>query len=270
MFKAGYNDELAGRLRAGVNLRALSGGLPVDMVKLVVFVPENHVQSILKTLSSLGVGHIGNYADCTFRSQGIGTFTPGADAKPERGAIGRLNEVEEARIEVQVTAAAVDRVVTALKAVHPYETMAHDVYPLSLKDPEIGLGRIGSLPEAVALEELARQVKQRLGLGTVKTVGDPKMTVRRVAVCSGSGGSLLGAAIGAGAQVFVSGDLSYHTARDAQQAGIGLIDAGHFGTEQLIVPVLAKAIAAALRDAGIEAVVTPAELETDPFDYGDS
>jgi len=93
------------------------------------------------------------------------------------------------------------------------------------------------------------------------------MTVRQVAVCSGSGGSLLHAAVTAGAQVFVSGDLGYHTARDAQQAGVGLIDAGHFGTEQLIVPVLADAIADTLGQAGIDVVVAPAEMERDPFDY---
>ena len=264
--RGGVNDELARRLGL-TRVQALSGGMPVEMVKLVVFVPKPNVDDVLETLFALDAGRIGRYAHCTFRCQGVGTFTPDADATPASGTPGALNEVGEARIEVRLAVDALDRVVNALKAVHPYETMAYDAYPLAVRDPAIGLGRIGALPEALTLEELARRVKTRLGLGAVKVVGERTMTVRQVAVCSGSGGSLLHAAVAAGAQVFVSGDLGYHTARDAQQAGVGLIDAGHFGTEQLIVTVLADAIAESLGQAGIDAVVAPADMERDPFDY---
>jgi dinuclear metal center YbgI/SA1388 family protein len=262
----GVNDELARRLGL-TRVQALSGGMPVEMAKLVVFVPKPNVHDILDTLFAMDAGRIGRYAHCTFRCEGIGTFTPDTDAEPASGTPGTLNEAGEARIEVRLPVDAVDRVVSALKTVHPYETMAYDTYPITVRDPAIGLGRIGVLPEALSLDELARRVKTQLGLGTVKVVGERDMTVRQVAVCSGSGGSLLHAAVTAGAQVFVSGDLGYHTARDAQQAGVGLIDAGHFGTEQLIVPVLADAIADTLGQAGIDVVVAPAEMERDPFDY---
>jgi putative NIF3 family GTP cyclohydrolase 1 type 2 len=93
------------------------------------------------------------------------------------------------------------------------------------------------------------------------------MRVETVAVCSGSGASLLTAAIATGAQAYVSGDLGYHTARDAQQAGIGLIDVGHFGSEHLVVDVLAAFIRDAIEAAGISAIVEAVDMETDPFHY---
>ena len=88
-----------------------------------------------------------------------------------------------------------------------------------------------------------------------------------VALCSGSGGSLLPRAIASGADVYVSGDLGYHAARDAQQADIALVDIGHFGSEHLVVEVLAGAIRKALEAAGLQAEVSASDLETDPFHY---
>lgn len=264
--QGGVNDALAARVglkRVG----ALSGGGITEMIKLVVFVPQSHVKIVLDTIFSLNAGRIGKYASCSFRTDGVGTFMPDTDATPATGTAGALNEVRESRVEVLVARDDLARVVAAIEKVHPYEAMAYDAYPLNVRDPETGLGRIGQLPAAEPLFALAERVKKALGLATVKVVGDPGMAVERVAVCSGSGGSLMEDTVRAGAQAYVSGDLGYHTARDAQQMGIGLIDAGHFGSEQLIVGVLAEAIGKALGEAGIVADVAAAGMETDPFHY---
>ena len=262
----GVNDTLARRIGLE-GIRAMSGGMGIETVKLVVFVPRDHSRAILDTLFAMGAGQIGTYGGCSFRTEGTGTFLPDADANPSVGVPGIVNEVGESRIEVRLPAHELERAVAALKKVHPYETMAYDAYPLPSRDPAIGLGRIGHLPAAMPLGDLARRIKQTLGLAAVKVVGEAGRAVRQVALCSGSGGSLLGAAAGSGADVYVSGDLGYHTARDAQQAGIALIDAGHFGSEQLIVPVLADAIGRALDAAGIDATVSPTTMEKDPFHY---
>ena len=84
----------------------------------------------------------------------------------------------------------------------------------------------------------------------MRIVGDETLPVRRVALCSGSGGGLLKTVFASGAQVYVSGDLRYHDARDAQAAGLGLIDIGHFAGEHLVLEPLSEKLAEALRQAG--------------------
>ncbi len=135
------------------------------------------------------------------------------------------------------------------------------------EDPNQGLGRVGSLNETTTLGAFAEKIKTALSIGAVNVVGDLDAPVNTVAVCSGSGSSLLGVAFGSGAQVVVSGDLGYHAARDAQQAGIALIDIGHFGSEQVIVDALAASIRQASQKLGLDAIVEATTMETDPFQH---
>lgn len=130
---------------------------------------------------------------------------------------------------------------------------------------DTGLGRVGTLPASIRLSALAEQLKKALNVGSLKVVGHLDQQVNTVAVCSGSGGSFLDAALASGAQVYVSGDLGYHTARDAQQAGIGLIDIGHFGSERLVVDALAASIRDVSQTRGLDVTVEAATIETDPF-----
>jgi dinuclear metal center YbgI/SA1388 family protein len=262
----GVNDVLAGRMGL-VNLRGLAAPADIDAHKLVVFVPETHLQPILDALHGLDVGRIDNYSGCTFRCQGVGSFVPGMDASPAVGQRGTLTEVSEMRLEIRLPRDDIGRVVDVLKKVHPYESMAYDVYPLSNGDQRTGLGRVGDLPSPLSLDDFSRQLKGALHLSMVRVTGRSDQLVKTVAVCSGSGSSLINAATASGAQVYVSGDLGYHTARDAEQAGIGLIDVGHFGSEHLIVDVLADSVRKASRAAGISIMVEAAPMEADPFHY---
>jgi dinuclear metal center YbgI/SA1388 family protein len=147
------------------------------------------------------------------------------------------------------------------------ESMADDVYPLAGVDQHTGLGRVGELSSSISLGDFAEKIKTALNIGTVKVVGNLDKRVHKVAVCSGSGSSLLSAALGSGAQVYVSGDLGYHTARDAQQNGIGLVDISHFGSERLIVDVLATSIQNASKALGLDVTVEATSIETDPFHH---
>jgi len=272
--EGGINDVLAERMGLGA-IRRLTSAPGGDICKLVVFVPATHEKMILDTLfdpnglPNIGtnIAKIGYYSCCSFRCEGLGTFLPGEHARPTIGNIGTLEQVRESRIELRVTRSELDAVVQALKNIHPYETMAYDVYPISDHDPRAGLGRVGKLSSPLTLDALARQLKTALRLNMVRITGEPDMPVNAVALCSGSGSSLLNAAVASGAQVYVSGDLGYHTARDAQQAGLGLIDLGHFGSEHLIVDVLAESIREAVAGSGIPAVVQAADMEKDPFHY---
>jgi len=158
-----------------------------------------------------------------------------------------------------------DGVITLLKKHHPYETMAYDIYPLN---PEIGvqgIGRIGVIEKSIPLGQLADQIRKKFNLKTVRVSGNLELLVEKVAVCSGSGSSLLGDFLSSGADVFISGDLKYHDARAAEDAGVGLIDIGHFGSEHLVVDVLAEKLSKAISAAELNVSVEACGLEQDPF-----
>ncbi|HHX77059.1 MAG TPA: Nif3-like dinuclear metal center hexameric protein, partial [Firmicutes bacterium] len=117
---------------------------------------------------------------------------------------------------------------------------AYDIYPLKNESRPAGLGRVGFLPAALTLEELAEKVKRSLKVSMVRVVGDRKKKVEKVALCGGSGGDLIVFAREAGADVFVAGDIKYHQAEEAASLGLAVIDAGHDATEAPVVPWLAS------------------------------
>jgi dinuclear metal center YbgI/SA1388 family protein len=129
--------------------------------------------------------------------------------------------------------------------------------------PGAGLGRVGALAHPMALEDLARQVCRRLGLAEVRLVGDPGLTVHEAALCSGSGGSLTPDFLAGPAQVYITGEIHYHQARDIAAAGRGAIDIGHFGSERIMIGDVAERLARALAAEAVE--VTACDMEKDVF-----
>lgn len=99
-------------------------------VKIVIFVPEAAADVVRKAAGEAGAGLIGNYGFCSFSSKGNGRFLPKEGANPHIGEIGTLEIVDEERIEMVCPKEIAKEVITAMKAVHPYEEVAVDVYPL--------------------------------------------------------------------------------------------------------------------------------------------
>lgn len=129
-----------------------------------------------------------------------------------------------------------------------------------------GLGRIGRLPEAMDLAAFAARLKHLFGKESlVRMSGRSDLRVETVAVCSGSGSSLMSRFLGSEAQVFVTGDLRYHDALDALDADRGLVDIGHFASEVIGVEMLVKRIKEAAGAAGLDLSVAPCVGEPDPF-----
>jgi len=128
-----------------------------------------------------------------------------------------------------------------------------------------GLGRIGELKKKVAFRQFVIDVKKKFGLSQVKVSGKPELTVKKVAVCTGSGSSLMPEFILSGAQVFISGDLRYHDATAADALGLGLLDMGHFHSEYLCVELVAEKLTKLLRQKRMTVDIEACELETDPF-----
>jgi hypothetical protein len=197
--------------------------------KLVVFVPEENVDAVAKALAEAGAGVIGDYTECTFRTRGTGTFRGGDESNPYLGEKGRLEQVEEVRMETVVPAHAVDRAVDAATAAHPYEEMALDVYLVEGSPEGCGYGRLGTLPERLTAGKLHLHVSESLGFPS-RLVADSGRQIETVAVLGGSGGSFIPEAA-SGADAYVTGDVDYHDALLAESLGLTVIDAGHAATE---------------------------------------
>lgn len=260
----GLNDLLAGKL-------GLLNGVPLkitttcEMAKLVVFVPGDHLERLRSALFPFCATQ-GMYRDCSFAAAGVGTFTPLDGAEPFTGTVGVLARVPEERLEVQILRTHLTRAVRALLAAHPYEEPAFDVYPLLNEGEKVGLGRVGSLSESLTLAEYADRLKKILSAPALRYVGDPDARIAKVALCSGSGASLLRDAVRSGADVLVTGDVKYHEARDAEGLGIALIDAGHFPTEIIMVNEVTERLGRALATAGYtDCRVEACRTEIDPF-----
>lgn len=260
----GVNDILAEAIGLK-NLSVLGEPLALNRCKLTVYAPPEYEKKLLDALFSNRAGRIGDYTCCSFRSSGRGTFKPPENASPHTGSHGMLNQVDEIRIEAVVSEKDLPAAVDSIRKIHPYETVACDVSPLLATDSQFGLGRIGDLKESIPLNDFIAEIKHRLGLKYVKAVGLNERSVKRVAVCAGSGASFLNEFISSDAQVYISGDMKYHDAKAIQDADKTLIDIGHFASEQVIVHVLADRIRTELMEKGVDAKVEAYALETDPF-----
>jgi dinuclear metal center YbgI/SA1388 family protein len=259
----GLNDLLAARLGLQ-QLRPLKIGCQEQLAKLVVFVPESHLEVVRQALFEEACV-IGNYRDCSFAAPGEGTFTPQVGARPAIGAVGSLERVAERRLELLVQRDRLSKAIQLLLKAHPYEEPAFDCYPLLNQGAAHGLGRIGILETPATLAAYSDQVRQWLQSGTVRLVGDPNRSVRSVALCSGSGASLLHDAVRAGADLLVTGDVKYHEAREAEACGIALLDVGHFASEHLMVAAVQQFLQTTLTATGYACDVLAAEGERDPF-----
>ena len=253
----GVSFALAEQL--GVQDPVILAPLDGEMRKVVVFVPEDAAASVRAALAEAGAGQIGAYEGCSFSASGTGRFTPTEAASPTIGEAGGPEEsVAEVRIEAVVPSWAVGAVRRAVRGAHPYEEPAIDVYPLDGATTRHGYGAVGMLDEAMPLNAFLARVADRLGAGALRFVGDPEAEVRRVAVCGGSGMSFLPAAIRAGADAYVTADVTYHRFFEALDTEgrprIALVDAGHYETEAVTERLLADHLGDAFPD--IEAVVT--------------
>ena len=259
----GLNDWLAVKLGIKEALPLRGGTLP--LYKLVVYVPAGHERAVESALFAAGAGTIGAYDHCSFTSAGTGRFRSGATSVPFIGSPGQESTPPEIRIETIVSAERVSKVIDKLRKAHPYEEPAYDLLLLQNRRDDLGLGRIGRLPQPLPLQDYARQISAALGTNLLRLVGDPQRLVSKVACCGGSGASLLFDAQRQGADLLVTGDIKYHDARNALDLGLTLVDAGHFATEQVMVAGLAEKLRAAASVRQLPMEFIEAASGQDPF-----
>ncbi|MGE5702035.1 MAG: Nif3-like dinuclear metal center hexameric protein [Clostridia bacterium] len=263
--EGGINDWLAEAVGL-TQVEVLDPSYTDTLKKLVVYTPLSHKDAVLDAITKAGAGWIGGYSHCTFQAEGTGTFMPREGTNPFIGQLGKLEQVEEVRLETVMPASKQLAVIKAMKAAHPYEEVAYDVYPLDLPGKAYGIGRIGKLQQPMTLRELALHVKQVFGLSGMRVVGPLDSIVKKVAVVGGDGNSFVGKAGFRGADVLITGDIYYHTAHDAMADGIHLIDAGH-NIEKIMKTKVADYLRQRLQQDGYQTEVIASDVHTDPFQF---
>ena len=262
--KGGVNDLLAEALELS-NTEVLVPTHEIHLKKLVVYVPTEQCEQVKEALGNAGAGAIGNYSHCLFSSSGIGQFLPEENANPYIGDKGKLEQVNEERIETLFPDYLEKKIVQAMIKAHPYEEVAYDIYRVDNKGESLGLGRIGEIQE-VTLGEFANIVKNALDVPTVRVVGDLQSKVRKVAVLGGDGNKYISSAKYKGADVYITGDLYYHVAHDAMMMGLNVIDPGH-NVEKIMKKGVANYLTKVSVEKGYDVSIFPSEQQTDPFQF---
>ena len=199
--------------------------------KLVTYtVPEN-VEQVRNALFEAGAGKIGNYEDCSFNSQGIGTYMGNEDSNPEIGERFEFVETPEIKIEVTFEKHLQSKILKALFSNHLYEEVAYEIYDLQNSHQNIGLGMIGELENPMNELEFLSFVKDKMICGGIRHSALLNKRITKVAVLGGSGSFAIKNAIQAEADVFLTADLKYHNFYESENQ-ILLADIGHFESER--------------------------------------
>ena len=225
----GVNDVLSKRLGL-LNTRVL---IPKkgSLKKLSTYVPSTHLETILEGLHEAGAGELGSYSECSFTSEGIGRFKGNEKSNPFKGNPKEKLKTEEIHVEVVFESHLNLAVQKALQDLHPYETVAFEIFSLDNPNPNVGMGKIGILDKAMELSDFLSFVKNELHTEVIRHSPIISKKIQTVAVLGGSGSFAIENAKQQGADAFITADLKYHQFYTGEENLI-LVDVGHYESEQ--------------------------------------
>ncbi|MEO8403678.1 MAG: Nif3-like dinuclear metal center hexameric protein [Chitinophagaceae bacterium] len=233
----GVNGKIAELL--GLQNITILSPKSATLKKLFTFVPVSNAPEVRQAIFEAGGGHISNYSECSFNTEGTGTFKPGAGTDPYVGKQGEQHQEQEVKIEVIFSSFLEKKIIAAMIKSHPYEEVAYDVVPLSNSHPGIGAGVLGELPGPEGEKELFGRIKSTFGLQIIRHSPFTGKPVKKVAVCGGAGSFLISSALAAGADLYITADMKYHEFFDADNRMV-IADIGHFESEQFTTDLLAE------------------------------
>jgi dinuclear metal center YbgI/SA1388 family protein len=256
----GVNQKIAEKLELE-NVRILSPKQNT-LSKYVVYTPNKDAEKVRMAVFAAGGGHVGEYAACSFNSEGIGTFKASEKSNPHVGKRGQIHFEEETRIEFVVPTFMIDKIHKAVLSVHPYEEVAYDIYAMSNKNQQIGSGMLGELKKALQYKDFLHSLKLSMNTACVRYTKLNKEVVKRVAVCGGAGSFLLKEAMQAEADVLVTSDFKYHQFFDGE-GKIGIADIGHYESEQFTKDLIADFLSENFSTFAVRL----SEVNTNPVHY---
>ena len=204
-----------------------------NLKQLNVYVPNDHSENVKEALFSAGAGNIGFYDECSFKIEGKGTFRPIEGSSPFSGEQNIRENADEAMISVIFESFKQNQIVAAMKAAHPYEEVAHQIYQLENDNQYSGLGMYGEFETEVDENYFLNLVKEKFNLNIIKHSDLNNKKIRRVGVLGGSGASGIKAALSKKCDAYLTGDLKYHDYFLAESKML-ICDIGHYESEQLV------------------------------------
>jgi dinuclear metal center YbgI/SA1388 family protein len=257
-------DGVSGKMAQLLGLTNITVLAPKEntLKKLFTFVPLDHAQKVRDAIFEAGGGQIGQYSECSFNSDGTGTFRGSDQANPYVGKPGELQQEPETRVEIIFPGYLQKRIIQAMKAAHPYEEVAYDIVSLSNAHPGIGAGAIGELPESLSEAAFLEVLRGLFHLPVIRHTPFTGQLVKRVALCGGAGSFLISKALARDAQVYITGDIKYHEFFD-NNGKMMIADIGHFESEQFTINLLQELLAGKFPTFA----VLKTEVNTNPVNY---
>lgn len=256
----GVNHGICNRL----GLKKIKTLIPQSQTieKLVTFVPKPQAESVRQALFAVGAGNIGNYDNCSFNIEGVGTFRPEEGSNPKVGEIGKIHEGAEMEISVTYGKHLRNKVLNALITAHPYEEVAHEITVLENTNQHLGMGMLGEWENPMPEKEFLTFVKDKMQTDCIRHSNLMGQPIKRVAVLGGSGSFAIQAAIRAGAQAFITADLKYHDFYSAENQVL-LTDIGHYESEQFTKELLVSLLSEKISNFAI----VLSQVNTNPITY---
>jgi dinuclear metal center YbgI/SA1388 family protein len=225
----GVNDIISNQL--GLQHKKILIPQAQTIKKLTTYVPKDEAEQLRTALFSVGAGSIGNYDNCSFNTEGTGTYNANENAKPTKGQIGETHYETETKITITFAKHLESKIVSALLKNHSYEEVAYEIITLENKNQNIGMGMIGTLETPMAEMDFLKYLKKKMNTQAIRHSQLLDKPIKKVAVLGGSGSFAINAAKAAGADVFITADLKYHDFFTAEKQ-IVLADIGHYESEQ--------------------------------------
>jgi len=256
----GVNDIICNTL--GIENKKILLPQKGTIKKLTTYVPQANADSLREGLFKAGAGQIGNYDDCSFNTEGVGTFRGNEASDPQVGERFEYRQEAETQISVTFQKHFEKTVLKALQEHHPYEEVAFEVTTLDNYNQHIGIGMVGDLAVAMATNDFLQFVKEKMKVSCIRHSHLHTDKVQRIAVLGGSGSFGIGAAKAAQADVYITADLKYHDFFSAENQII-LADIGHYESEQFTKTYLADYLSKKITNFA----VVLSTINTNPVKY---
>lgn len=208
-----------------------------SLKQLSVFVPKDHSEQLKEALFVAGAGNIGFYDECSFTLNGNGTFRPIEGSNPFSGQQNIRENADEDMISVIFEGYKLGQIISAMKSVHPYEEVAHQIYNLDNENHHSGLGMYGEFEEEMDEKDFLEFVKEKFNLEIIKHSDFNHKKIKRVGVLGGSGASGIKSALSKKCDAYLTGDIKYHDYFLAESKML-ICDIGHYESEQFVTQQL--------------------------------
>lgn len=263
----GMNDWLAETIGLESPYEVLDTSYQSDLKLLVLYTPLQEAKRMREELHQIGAGQVGDYKNVSYTSEGTGHFTPESEAHPTIGKKNKPEEVIEERVEMLFPSHLLEKVFQTIYTKHPYEEPVFHILNIGKKDEDFGLGRLGSLAEPKPFEEVIEHVKSAFNLTHVRYANmEVPKKIEKIAILGGSGEKYYKQALAKDADLFITGDISYHGAQDMIREGLPFIDAGHF-IESIFIQKMTDLLEQWSSEEDWNIEIIPATSQQDVFSF---